>query len=156
MSDLLVKLYELPERDPLLKKLSDDRICIRRAIAPEKHVVIDWVLKNFSMGWASECESAFANKPITCYIAVKDKKMVGFACYEATYKNFFGPTGVIESSRGKGIGKALFLTSMYAMESQGYAYAIIGSAGPKDFYVKTARAIEIEGSVPGIYKGMLE
>jgi hypothetical protein len=37
----------------------------------------------------------------------------------------------------------------------GYAYAIIGGAGPVDFYQKTVGAIEIEGSVPGIYRDRL-
>ena len=87
---------------------------------------------------------------------MENEKITGFACYEATCKNFFGPTGVSEDSRGKGIGKALFLSCMHAMEMQGYAYAIIGSAGPKDFYIKNAGAIEIPDSSPGIYKGMLK
>ena len=59
MSDLLVKLYNLPEHDSLLKKLEDSNICIRRAIAPEKHLVVDWVRKEFGPHWASECEDGF-------------------------------------------------------------------------------------------------
>ena len=33
----------------------------------------------------------------------------------------------------------------------GYAYAIIGSAGPEDYYAKVCGAIAIPDSKPGIY-----
>ena len=81
--------------------------------------------------------------------------MVGFACYEATAKDFFGPTGVNPDYRGKGIGKALLLAALHAMRAEGYAYAIIGSAGPTAFYEKEVGAIAIPDSSPGIYKHML-
>ena len=41
------------------------------------------------------------------------------------------------------------------MKERGYAYAIIGSAGPKDFYRKAVGAIGIEGSIPGAYRNMV-
>jgi hypothetical protein len=155
MSDMLVKLYQLPEFGPVYQQLTQDGIDIRRAIAPEKHVVVGWVRQHFKDGWASECEAAFSNQPVSCYIAIKEGVIIGFACYEATYKNFFGPTGVLESERKLGVGKGLLLASLHAMHSQGYGYAIIGSAGPKEYYSKLVGAITIEGSTPGIYKGLL-
>jgi hypothetical protein len=39
--------------------------------------------------------------------------------------------------------------------SAGYAYAIIGGAGPTAFYAKTVGAVAIEGSTPGIYRDPL-
>jgi hypothetical protein len=44
---------------------------------------------------------------------------------------------------------------MEAMRDEGYGYAIIGSAGPVDFYNKMSGATVIEGSVPGIYKDLI-
>jgi len=41
------------------------------------------------------------------------------------------------------------------MKQMGYGYAIIGGAGPLEYYKKVAQAEVIEGSVPGIYKGIL-
>ncbi len=38
---------------------------------------------------------------------------------------------------------------------EGYAYAIIGGAGPTEFYTKAVGAVAIEGSTPGIYRGVL-
>lgn len=80
--------------------------------------------------------------------------MIGFACYNATAKGFFGPTGVSPEARGLGAGKALLIAALHAMREDGYGYGIIGAAGPTEFYAKTVGATEIPDSVPGIYRGM--
>lgn len=155
MPDMLVKLYELPEKETLVRQLADAGITIRRGLPPEKHLVKAWVRDTFSAHWESEVDVAFSRQPVSCMIAVENERIVGFGCYEATNKNYFGPTGVDPSMRGKGVGKALLLACMHGLRDEGYAYAIIGGAGPTEFYSKTIGAIPIEGSVPGIYKGML-
>lgn len=155
MPDMLVKLYELPSYTELITELKEKNIIIRKPLPPEKHIVVDWVKDNFDNKWASECEVSFNNKPISCFVAISDKEILGFACYDTTCKDFFGPTGVAESQRGKGIGKALLLLSLNSLKEMGYAYAIIGGAGPVGFYKKTCGAKVIENSSPGIYKGML-
>jgi len=152
---MLVKLYELPEVDSDLDRLKAKGIVIRVAMPYEKHLVVDWVRDTFSKAWASECDVAFSNHPISCYIATEEGAVIGFACYDSTCKDFFGPIGVSERKRGLGIGKALFLSCLRAMAAQGYAYAIIGSAGPTDFYAGTVGAMPIEGSDPGIYRDRL-
>ena len=53
------------------------------------------------------------------------------------------------------IGKALLFNCLEAMKQQGYGYAIIGGVGPAEFYAKTVGAIPIEGSEPGVYRGLL-
>lgn len=156
MPDMLVKLYELPEKTTIINQLAESGIVIRRGLAPEKHIVKDWVRRTFNGHWESECDVAFSRLPVSCFIATEGDKVVGFGCYEATCKNYFGPTGVDPAMRGKGVGKALLLACMHALRDEGYAYAIIGGAGPTDFYKKTIGAIPIEGSSPGVYKGMLK
>lgn len=155
MPDLLVKLYELPPMHALIDSLAAQGITIRRAIAPEKYLVTAWVRDHFGAGWASETDVAFSNHPPTVFVAVHEEKCVGFACCDATMKNFFGPTGVDDALRGRGIGRALLLACLHDMWARGYAYAIIGAAGPVDFYAKAVGATVIEGSTPGIYRGML-
>ena len=120
-------------------------------MAYEKHSVSTWVNRVFGEGWASECESAFSNQPVSCFIAERGGRIVGFACHDATCKDFFGPAGVQENERGKGIGAVLLLQCLHAMAAQGYAYAIVGGAGSMPFYERIAGAIEIPGSSPGIY-----
>ncbi len=156
MPDLLVKLYQLPDLQLSLGNLKSNGIEIRRAMPPEKSVVLEWVRQTFQTNsWVNECDVCFANKPVSCFIATLAEKIIGFACYDATCKDFFGPMGVSESMRGKGIGRVLLLAGLHAMKEQGYAYTVIGSAGPVEFYAKECGATVIEGSVPGIYRGML-
>jgi GNAT superfamily N-acetyltransferase len=155
MNDLLVKLYALPDLAPEIAALQAQGIDIRRTIAPEKHIVVNWVRKQFSDHWASETDVAYSNHPVSCIIATDADKLVGFACYDSTAKDFFGPTGVDETYRGRGIGKALLLTCLHDMRAQGYGYAIIGDPGPVEFYVRAVGAIVIPESYPGIYRGML-
>ena len=54
--------------------------------------------------WTAEAEAAFARMPVACFIAVQDARILGFACHDATHRNFFGPEGVLESARGRGLG----------------------------------------------------
>jgi len=153
---MLAKLYTLPPVAPLLDQLTPHGITVRRAIAPEQHIVVGWVRRTFGRdAWGSECAVSFARQPVSCWIAVADKAPIGFACYDATCRNFFGPTGVDPQFRGRRVGQALLLAALHDMAAQGYAYAIIGAVGPAEFYSKTVGAVLIEDSAPGMYAGML-
>jgi len=155
MPDLLVKLYELPDDRARLEQLRNDGITVRNAMAYEKLQIIEWIRENFGKAWASECDTAFSNRPISCFIATKNARPVGFACYDSTMKNFFGPVGVAESDRNKGIGSALLLRCLHVMAGGGYAYAVIGGTDSVEFYKKTVNAFVIPGSSPGIYRDRL-
>lgn len=152
MSDMLVRLYALPDRP---QSTLGAGIVIRRAMAAERRRVVAWIEKTFGSGWAGEAEASFSSTPTRIHIAVHEETVVGFACHDATALGFFGPTGVDESMRGKGIGEALLIASLTAMREAGYGYAIIGGTGPVKFYERVAGAIEIPDSKPGIYAGML-
>jgi GNAT superfamily N-acetyltransferase len=128
---------------------------VRRALMPERHLILPWIGEHFSAGWADECEAAFARQPLACFLALKGGQLCGFSAYEATCRNFLGPLGVLPHFSGKQLGRALLLASLHAMQAEGYAYAIIGGAGPLEFFQKASGAVEIAGSSPGIYRGML-
>ena len=154
MGDMLVKLWELPPLEPALAAAAARGVTVRRALAPEKPVVLDWMRVHFP-AWTAEVEISFARLPVSCLIAVRGDALVGFACHDAIAPDFFGPTGVTESARGAGIGRALAIAAMHALRAQGYAYAIIGGVGPAAFYEKAFGAVAIAGSEPGLYRGML-
>jgi GNAT superfamily N-acetyltransferase len=151
MADLLVRLYDLPPLAPVVAALDRQEIDVRRALATERPEVIAFARAHGSEGWAAECEAAFARMPLACFIAVASDTLIGFACYEATCRDFFGPELVSAQHRGRGVGRALLLAALHAMRAEGYAYAIIGWASSIDFYRKAVGATVIEGSSPGIY-----
>lgn len=156
MQDMLVRLMQLPDISPEESQMPNLGIVIRRPIPPEKNIVVDWVRTHFSAYWANEAELAFSARPTHCFIAQKDQEILGFACYECTARNFFGPTGVHPDHQGKGIGKVLLVRSLMALREMGYAYAIIGGVGPADYYQRTVGATIIEGSQTSIYQNLLK
>jgi predicted N-acetyltransferase YhbS len=155
MPDLLVNLLKLPSLETLLSNLESSGIIVRRAQPFEITRVRSLVEKNFSIAWADEISVGFASKPVSLFVAIAGKEVVGFAAYECTRRGFFGPTGVIKDMRGRGIGKALLFASLWGLRELGYVYGIIGGAGPVEFYEKAVGAIVIPDSEPGIYANPL-
>jgi len=155
MPDMFVKLYQLPDVSAVLEKLKTQEITIRRPMAYEKHVLINWIEKHYGIAWASECEMAFTQHPISCFIAQHKQEIVGFSCYESTAKNFFGPMAVQENMQGIGVGKVLLITALSSMRESGYAYAVIGGVGPVEYYERVVGAEIISGSEEGVYPSPL-
>jgi len=156
MTDMLVKLYDLKNDWDFLAVQEALGITIRKPLGTEKRLVVDWVRRHFLLdGWASEADKAISNLPVSCFIAIRNKKLIGYACYDATALGFFGPTGVLKSRRGRGTGKALLLACLLDMKLKGYGYAIIGWIGPGEFYRQAVGAVEIPDSTPGIWKDWL-
>src|SRR5512141_1039670 len=166
MTDMLVKLYALPEVKNLPTTLNHNGLEIRKPHASEKHVLAEWVRQHFDESWAVGCEVALENRPVSCYLAVKksqphilsknpydlpDEVLIGFACYDVSSKGMFGPLGVHENYRNQGIGTALLLACLHAMKEEGYAYAVIGWVASEDFYAHAVGATVIPDSEPGIY-----
>ena len=153
MPDLLVNLLKLPPREATE---ATGGFNLRRAQPFELTLVSNFVTEYFSGNWADEISVGFARQPVSVFVATIDRQLVGFAAYECTRRGFFGPTGVVQSAQGQGIGKALLLASLEALREMGYVYAIIGAAGPVRFYQKTVGAIIIPDSEPGIYTDSLK
>jgi len=156
MADMLVNLLRLPPAEELYAELQRKYdVHIRRAMTPDKFRIVEWVKEHSTLSAAGECDTCFSRIPVSCFIATRGQNILGYACYNATAPDFFGPTKVLEDEQGKGIGKALLLASLHALRNEGYAYAIIGGVGPEAFYQKTVGAVLIGGSTPGIYKDFL-
>jgi predicted N-acetyltransferase YhbS len=156
MPDMLVQLLKLEAADPLIAQMRESGVIIRRAMAHEMSRVRAFVEQTFGPAWADEITVAYSNQPISLFIAMRDGEVIGFGAYETTRRGFFGPTGVAPAERGKQIGKALLLACLWGLREMGYVYAIIGGAGPVDFYAKHCGATVIPDSEPGIYADPLE
>lgn len=155
MPDLLVPLYKLPPLASVLETVEQAGVVVRRAHPFDLSRTRRFIAREFTESWADEAEAAFARQPVTCYLAIHDKRIVGFSCADATAKGFFGPTGVDPAFRGKGIGNALLLIALHGLRESGYGYGIIGAAGPVEFYQKAVNAIVIPDSWPGVYSHLL-
>ena len=151
LMDMLVNLYDLKET-----KEEEKTFQIQRILSPNIYLLEEFIKKYFHPGWASEAKAACYKANPTCFIATMDQKIVGFACYDATAKCFFGPLGVALEKRNQGIAKALVLRTLKAMKEDGYAYAIIGSVGENviPFYEKVCQAVPIGGE-KSVYQRMI-
>ena len=157
MADMLVKLYPLPAAPGLEESLRAKGVTIKKALAPDMSKVIAFAVDNGYPNWADELRVCFANQPVSCYIAVKDKQVIGFGCYESTARGFFGPTLVAESARRQGVGKALLLACLASLRELGYAYAFIGWPDPEaiHFYQEATGGMMIPDEGHGVYSRMI-
>ena len=151
--DMLVNLSTLPQPG-----CTPQDVRIKRAWAGDLEEILGFIRGNFSSGWAAEAQKAILQNPGACFLATHAGRLIGFACYDATARGFFGPTGILKAWRGRGIGTALLLRTLHAMEEAGYGYAVIGWVGDaKPFYEKAAGAIPIPGADPdhSVYKNRI-
>jgi GNAT superfamily N-acetyltransferase len=148
---MISNLTRLPREEELAG------IKIKRAFAGEKMRVMDFIRQNFSEGWVYEAENALMQHK--CFIATKEGRILGFACYDATAKGYFGPIGVLEETRGQGVGTALLLRTLTCMKEEGYGYAVIGWVDDAElFYRKTVNAEWIPGGEPEntVYSNLID
>ena len=152
MPDMICSLIHLPASREIFTALRDQGVHIRRVNPWEKSKLCDFIRTHFSQGWIDETDVALSRQPVTCYVAVHNGQIIGFANYECSRRSYFGPTGVDPAWRGKGIGKALLFAALRGLRELGYTYAIIGDAGPVDFYRATVGAMPLTfGDGRGVY-----
>ena len=139
--DMLVRLYALPPAPPV-----PEDVAIRPPVAYERRAVERWVDATFGDLWAGEAATALSQVPASLVIAVRDRTILGFACFDVTARGFIGPVGVDERARGRGLGVALTHAALEGLRRRGFAYAVIGDVGPVGFYVRHFGAIPIPDS----------
>ena len=150
--DMIASLQNLPEIQIA------DSIKIKRAFVGEKDDILEFVESKFGKHWRGEVEHALMQESPKCFIATENGKLIGFACFDATAKGFFGPIGVDPERRGGNVGKALLVRTLEAMREYGYAYAIIGWVKSAEmFYRKTVNAEFIKGGEPenSVYSNLI-
>ena len=134
--DLVVNLYQNKLANNNIPILKDENIVVKRLLTPNSDQLVEFINANFHKGWASEVKAAIYKPNPTCFIAVFKKEIIGFACYDATAKGYFGPTGVNDKYRGLNVGQNLLFKTLLSMKEDGYGYAIIGGGRIKDYYGK--------------------
>lgn len=119
---------------------------IRKAAHKDKDMLIKFVEDNFSDEWANTIRSGFLINEPPLYVALDEKNnYIGFAAYDLfqNKKGYFGPMGVLPDNRGSGVGYSLLHHCLSEMKLIGYEYAVIGGAGPIEFYEIACNAVVI-------------
>ncbi|RYI26997.1 GNAT family N-acetyltransferase [Bacillus infantis] len=119
---------------------------VRRAGKKNREMLAEFTEDNFSAEWAQTAEAGMKQEEPPVYIAFSgDGELIGFAAFDSYKgkKGYFGPMGVAKGIREKGTGSALLHACLMNMKEIGYEYAIIGGAGPIEFYEKVCRAVVI-------------
>ncbi|MHB0802411.1 GNAT family N-acetyltransferase [Bacillus thuringiensis] len=125
---------------------------IRRASPSDFDKLSRFVADEFGERWLQSVVYGFRtyNEKLPIYIAQQEEVIIGFACYDVVRgkKGLFGPMGIAKQNRVKGVGKELLHHCLYNMKQDGYEYAIIGQAGPIEFYERNcnARLIPIDNN----------
>jgi GNAT superfamily N-acetyltransferase len=102
-----------------------------------RSTVLDFIEQHFGKIWRFECSRALG-----IVTSEENGELTGFAAYEANNRGLgvFGPTGVVKSMRGRGIGRDLLLQALAELHALGYERAIIPWTDALDFYRKSCGA----------------
>ncbi len=145
LRDMLVRLHRLSSADVAVQRARDAGVIVRRpefADADNQDRLVD---REFEPSWRGGVRRALTQRSVKALVAATDDELIGFAVWDLAYRGYFGPIGVAETWRGRGIGAALLLSSLQAMREQGYAYVTIGKVGPAEFYERVCGAELIAG-----------
>lgn len=141
--DMIVSLKEYS-----LPTLPVSKITFRKAKQSDAVCLKNFIEKDFGNGWLNSIENGFDQEDIPIFIALEGQRIIGFACFNVVRrkKGVFGPMGTSLSNRIQGIGYTLLHYCLSEMKEIGYEYAVIGEAGPIEFYEKTCNAVVIPKS----------
>ena len=99
--------------------------------------VLDFVERNFGAIWRFE-----ASRGATIFHVTVGGDIAGFSTHDANNRTlgWFGPTGVAEKFRNRGLGRQLLLASLADLRRAGYASVTIPWTDAIDFYRKSCGA----------------
>lgn len=138
--DMIVSL-----KDYSFPPIPASNINFRKAEQSDYASLKSFVEKEFGEEWLDSIENGFLQVDIPIFIALEDQDIVGFSCFDVVRgkKGLFGPMGTSFSNRINGIGNTLLHLCLVKMKERDYEYAIIGEAGPVEFYEKSCNAVVI-------------
>jgi predicted N-acetyltransferase YhbS len=126
---------------------------LRRATTDDATALVGFA-RDFSDAWADEAGRAVHRARPSAFVALREDRVVGFACHGVYRDGWFGPTGVDPAERGNGLGEALLRLCLDDLAAAGTEVAQISWIGPMAFYHRTVGArcrrvfLTLEKSVP--------
>ena len=125
---------------------------VRRARVEDRIPLSDLIRQHWTEGWRHEAQLAFAQDPIPLFVAERTGDpaalaqepfagLLGFAAHDVgNAAGCFGPTGVLPSAQGAGLGKRLLWACLWDVQHAGFKQGEIGWVGPIPFYHRNAAA----------------
>jgi len=124
--------------------LKDEGIIIKAAAKEDEDRVSKWVHETFWPPWDYETTLAFEGDEAGVWIAEdSDKNLLGFSVYGGLEPTWFGPIGVVETARRRGIGSILLYRCVESMRSLGKRYISIPWTSNLFFYSQLSIIKEI-------------
>jgi GNAT superfamily N-acetyltransferase len=113
-----------------------------RATVDQKDRLLAFVERAFGPIWRFEASKAFERELPPAFFVEDGGAIAGFAVHDVNNRGlgFFGPTGVAESSRGRGFGCRLLHASLADLQRLGFRRAVIPWTDALDFYRKCCGA----------------
>jgi N-acetylglutamate synthase-like GNAT family acetyltransferase len=130
---------------------------VRRAEPGDREALRALIERHWTVGWRDAATLGLDHDPVGVFVAEQGGGLVGFAAYEVDQcLGSFGPTGVAESHRGRGLGRRLLWACLDDLQRLGRAECQIGWIGPVGFYYRACGAVlgpsywlmELSGSFP--------
>ena len=99
--------------------------------------LLSWVERKFSPFWSNEVEFALKRDSPSVFVASNETgELLGFATINGLAPGRFGPAGVSDSQRGKGIGTVLLYDAFQALKDQGFPKAVVHWTDHLFFYTQ--------------------
>jgi mycothiol synthase len=122
------------------ERLQARGIQVRRLELADAAAFQAYMSRHWSWNWTIEASRTLRRRPISTHIALRDGRIVGFACAGASGPGQFGPMGVQPELRRLGIGAVLLKRCLADLRDQGFPTADIQWVGPIAFYARQVGA----------------
>ena len=130
-----LQAFRIPGR---VVRLEEDLVgggtTIRLAEPGEKDRIRDFVREKSGFSWSFEAARAIGPKGSGVWIAEDGGDITAFSVFGALEHHWFGPIGVSEDRRKKGLGSVLLFKTLQSMKDLGIPRAIIPWTGHLYFY----------------------
>lgn len=128
--------------DALEVRLRRDGVVIRRLEVHHRDSFDRYLTRRWQPAWRTEALMAMdpERRLPPGFLALANGAIAGFAVYDSTRPGWFGPTGVNEELRGRGLGEALLRACLRDWQAEGRDRCEIAWIGPMAFYSRTVGA----------------
>ncbi|MSP59164.1 MAG: GNAT family N-acetyltransferase [Myxococcales bacterium] len=116
---------------------------VRRVGRGERDLLLRVATEAFAAAWAFELGRAMEQDPPAVFAAFQGGMPVAFAAHDANNSGlgWFGPAGTLTAHRGHRLGEALLVHCLLDVRGRPEG-GVIAWIGPREFYEKSAGAVE--------------